>query len=166
MNIHILNIRTFRSIIATVLLLSLGIGAAMAQSVQDFVATAESAFGGRAYAVERYNLYIEGQLLSGNQLIEAEYEPRTGRLIDSEVIGGPRAVQRVAASLNLATLSIGDAIDAAQRAVGPGEVLEAALRLSGTNRGRQFIIEIRTSEGIFDVIVASRTGRIIRVIRD
>lgn len=161
-----MNIRTFRSIIATVLLLFLGIGAAMAQSVQDFVATAESAFGGRAYAVERYNRYIEVQLLSGNQLIEAEYEPRTGRLIDSDVIGGPRAVERVAASLNLARLSLGDAIDAAQRAVGPSEVLEAALRLSGTNRGRRFIIEIRTREGIFDVIVASRTGRIIRVIRD
>jgi hypothetical protein len=161
-----MTIRTFRSIVATVLLLVLGSGAAMAQSLQDFIATAESAFGGRAFVAERYNRYVEVQLLSGNQLIEAEYDPRTGRLIDSDVFGRPRRVQRVAASLERATLPLGDAIDAAQRAVGPGEVLEAELRLSGRNRGGRYSIEIRTREGIFDVVVASATGRIVRVIRD
>lgn len=161
-----MNLLTFRSVVATALLLVLGSGAAVAQSLQDFIATAESAFGGRAFWAERYSRYVEVQLLSGNQLIEAEYDPLTGRLIDSDVFGGPRRVQRVAASLNRATLPLGDAIDAAQRAVGSGEVLEAELRLSGTNRGRHYIVEIRTSDGIFDVVVASATGRIVRVFRD
>ncbi|WP_139559506.1 PepSY domain-containing protein [Methylotetracoccus oryzae] len=161
-----MNIRTFPSIVATVLLLVLGSGAAMAQPLQDFIATAESAFGGRAFVAERYNRYVEVQLLSGNQLIEAEYDRITGQLVDSDAFGSPRRVQRVTARLNRATLSLGDAIDAAQRAVGSGEVLEAELRVSGRNRGRRFIVEIRTNAGVYDVIVASATGRIIRVLRD
>jgi len=161
-----MTIRTFRSIVPTVLLLVLGSGAAMAQSLQDFIATAESTFGGRAFVAERYNRYVEVQVLSGNQLIEAEYDRNTGRLIDSDAFGRPRRVQRVAANLARATVPLGDAIDAAQRAVGSGEVLEAELRLSGMNRGRRYIIEIRTRDGLFDVVVNSATGRVVRVIRD
>lgn len=161
-----MKISIFRPIIATVLLLVLGTGAATAQSLQEFIATAESSFGGRVYAAERYNSFVEVQLLSGNQLIEAEYDRLSGRLVDSDVFGSPRRVQRVGASLVRATLPLADAIDAAQRAVGPGEVLEAELQLSGRNGGERYIIEVRTAGGIFDVVVASTTGQIVRVIRD
>jgi hypothetical protein len=50
--------------------------------------------------------------------------------------------------------------------VGPGEVVEADLLVSRRIGGRAFVIDIRTDDGVFDVIVSSTTGNIIRVIRD
>jgi len=161
-----LNTQPFIRAIAVVLLFLIGSGAALAQSLESFIEAAEATFGGEAYEAGRVGSFAEVTLLSGNQLIEALYNANSGQLLDSEAFGSSRLVQRIAAALDTAVLTLPEAIEAAEDAVGPGEVLEAALLVSRRNSGRLFLVDIRTDDGIFDVIVDSATGRIIRVIRD
>lgn len=158
--------RLFGILLATSLLLGVGPGTALASSLQSTIETAEQAFGGEAFSAEAIGRFADIEMLSGNQLISALYDAETGQLIDSEVYGSPRRLQKVSAALDRAVLSLVEAIEAAEGAVGPGEVLEAALLLGRRNGGRQFIVDIRTDEGIFDVIVNSITGQVVRIIRD
>jgi hypothetical protein len=161
-----MRVKFFTRVIAASLLLVMGSGAALAQSLVSMIDAAETAFGGEAYAVESLRNIVEVKLLSGNQLIEIRYHADSGALLDSEVYGRPRVVQRVATSLNAAVLTLPEAIGIAEGAVGRGEVLEAELQVSRRISGRRFLIDIATDDGIFDVLVDSRTGRILRVIRD
>jgi uncharacterized membrane protein YkoI len=139
---------------------------ASADSLESLIESAEATFGGEAYAAGSIGGFAEVQLLSGDRLIEALYNAETGQLVDSETFGSGRIVQRVATALDVAVLSLVDAITAAQDAAGPGDVLEADLLISRRNSGRRFLVDLRTDDGIFDVIVDSQTGRIIRIIRD
>ncbi len=158
--------KTFGSIIATGLLFALSSGVAMAQSLGSFIEAAEATFGGEAYEAGRIGNFAEVQLVSGDQLIETLYNAETGQLIDSEAFGSSRLVARVANALDRAVLTLEEAIEAAEAAVGGGDVLEAALLVGRRNSGRAFLVDIRTDSGIFDVIVDSATGNIIRIIRD
>jgi hypothetical protein len=151
---------------AAAALLVLCASSASAQSLEALIAAAEATFGGEAYEAGRVGAFGEVQLLSGDQLIETLYDFDSGQLLDSEAFGSPRLVQRVAAGLETAVLSLSEAIDAAEAAV-PGEVLEAALLVGRRQSGRVFIVDIRSTDGgIFDVFVESATGRVIRIIRD
>lgn len=139
---------------------------AAADSLESLIESAEATFSGEAYAAGSIGGFAEVQLLSGNQLVEALYDAETGQLLDTESFGSGRFAQRVAAALDVAVISLVDAITAAKDAVGPGDVLEADLLISRRNTGRRFIVDIRTDDGVFDVIVDSSTGRILRIIRD
>lgn len=148
------------------LLLVLGSGATLAQSLEAIIDNAETTFGGEAFEAGRVGSFAEVQVLSGGQLIEAVYDFDTGQLLDSDNFGSPRLVQRIAAALDTAVLSLDEAIAAAEAAVASDDVLEALLLVSRRGAGRRFLIDIRTNDGVFDVIVDSQTGAILRIIRD
>ena len=158
--------KVFASFVATGLLAVLSSGTAFAQSLESFIDTAESTFGGEAFIAEKFGRFAEIQLVSGNQLVEALYDTNTGQLIESDIIPSSRLVQRFANALDIAVITLSDAIDAAEAAVGGGDVLEAALLVGRRNSGRRFLVDIRTDSGVFDVLVDSANGNIIRVIRD
>ena len=158
--------QVLRSVLAASLLLVLSAGAAFADSLTEIIASAESNFAGVAYEAGSVGAFAEVQLLSGDSLIEAIYDAESGALLDSDTFGSPRLVQRVATAVDTAVISLADAIAAAEDAVGPGEVLEALLLVSRRNSGRRYLVDIRTDAGIFDVIVDSQNGNIIRIIRD
>ncbi len=147
-------------------LMVLGAATASAQSLDSFIDAAEATFGGEAYEAGRIGNFAEVQLLSGNQLVEVLYNAQTGQLLDSESFGSPRLVGRVATALDTAVIPLSEAIAAAEQAVGPGEVLEAVLLITRRSSGRAYLVDIRTDSGIFDVIVSSANGQIIRVLRD
>lgn len=163
----IFNNQVLRTVITSTLLFALSAGAASADdSLQDFIAAAEATFGGEAYEAGRIGSFAEVQVLSNGELIEALYDGETGALLDSDAFGSPRFVQRIATALDTAAITLPEAITAAENAVGGGEVLEALLQVGRRNSGRRFIVDIRTESGIFDVIVDSATGNVIRIIRD
>jgi uncharacterized membrane protein YkoI len=161
-----MKIRAFGSAVAAAALITFGASSANAQSLEAVIEAAQAQIGGEVYDASRIGRFAEVELLSGNRLIDAIFDFDSGQLIDSEVYGSARLASRVERALDRADLTLIEAIDAAEEAVGPGEVLEAELRVAGRQGGRQFIVDIRTSEGIFDVIVDASSGRIIRIIRD
>lgn len=155
-----------RSMLAAGLLLTFATGSALAATLEELIAAAETTFGGEAFDSELSGGRAEIDLLVGNQIVDALYDADTGALIASDTSGGPRRVQQVRAALATANLSLLDAVAAAQGAVGPGEVLEADLVVSRRVAGRIFIIDIRTGGGVLDVFVNSANGNIVRVIPD
>lgn len=158
--------KTILSSVFAMGLLCVAAGPALAASLPSIIEDAEQTFGGEAFDAETYLRRSEVDVLSGNEIIEAVYDAETGELIFSEVYGSRRLVERVAAALDQAVLSLLDAIEVAEDAVGPGEILEAALSISRRRSGKIFVVDIRTDGGVFDVFVDSATGEIVRVIRD
>ena len=63
----------------------------LASSLQDAIKAAEMNFGGKAFEAERYredgSTYVDVELLSGNQIIEAEFLADGSQLTDVEVFG-------------------------------------------------------------------------------
>ena len=145
---------------------------AAASSIRDAITAAEQQFGGQAFEVESYRengrAYIEVEVLSGNRIIEAEYSVGSGQLKDAETYGNPRRVARIASALDRSNLSLADAAQIAEDAIGPGKVLEAKLRITRQpqRNGKRFLVELRNDEGEFDVVVNSRNGRVLRIRRD
>lgn len=161
-----MQVRTFASSIAVATAMFFSAASASDQSLEAVIEAAQAQLGGEVYDASRIGRFAEVELLSDNRLIDAIFDFESGQLIDSEVYGSPRLTSLVDKALDRADLSLIAAIDAAEAAVGPGEVLEAALRVGGRQGGRQFIVDIRTGDGTFDVIVDASTGAIVRIIRD
>ena len=144
-------------------------GPALASPLQNAIAAAEQQFGGEAFEAERYReggrTYIEVEVLSGNQIVEAEFRGNGNRLIDAETYGNPRRIARLGAALDRAELSLAEAVQIAEDAIGPGRVEEAKLRITRKpqRNGTRFIVEVRTEDGLFDVVINSRNGRVIRI---
>lgn len=155
---------------AAVALLLTGIATpAFASPIKNAIATAESQFGGQAFVAERYRAggrgYVEVEVLSGNRIVEAEYDVRSGQIMDAETYGNKRRVARIAAALERSRLSLADAAQIAEDAIGPGNVREAKLRISrqAERNGKRFVVELRNNEGEFGVVVNSRNGRVLRI---
>lgn len=157
-----------RHLAASLLLvfLFLGSAAASAQSLRSIVEDAEFTFGGVAYDAYLEDGTVEVELLSGRQIVEVLFDLRTGRLLETDEYENRRRVQRVRQAIARSRISLLDAIDAAEAAVGRGKVLEAELTVRGRARGRRYVIDIETRDGTFDIIVNARSGRIIRVLED
>ena len=142
---------------------------ALASPLKNAIIKAEQQFGGEAFLAERYRedgrTYIEVELLVGNRIVEAEYSVRSGQFNDAETYGTQRRVARIRAALNRAQLSLADAAQIAEDAVGPGTVQEAKLQIArkAKRNGTRFVVEVDTREDDFDVIMASRTGRVLRI---
>lgn len=156
-------------------LLSTGLlasGVASAMTLADAVRAAESQFGGEAFEAEIYREnrrdYIEVEVLSGGEIYEVEFDAADGRLIDWERYNQPRLARQVAAALQRARTTLVGAIEAAQRAKGPGQVFDAEILLSrnASRNGGRYEVYIRTSDGVFEVIINAQNGRVIRVDRD
>jgi len=141
----------------------------LASPIKDAIAEAEWRFGGEAFEAELYRdegrTLVEVELLVGKRIVEAEYDVRRGRITDSEAYRSKRRVARVAGALERSRLTLYEVVQIADEAAGPGDVLEAELRLSrqAKRNGRRYEIELRNEEGLFDVIVNSRNGRVIRI---
>lgn len=161
-----MKVRILQSVLATSLLLVASFGTALASSLDPAIEAAEQTFNGEAFSASAVGRFVDVEVLSGNQVVEALYDAETVQLAASEIYGSPRRVQRVQAAVDQAVLSLVDAIAAAEAAVGPGDVLEAELLLSRRNPGSRYLVDIRTADGIFDVVVDSATGQIIRIVRD
>lgn len=144
----------------------LGSGHAAAQSLTAVITAAQAQFGGEVYDAGRIGSLAEVELLSNGRLIDAIVTFEGGQIVDSESFGSARRVAQVGAALDRAALTLPQAIDAALRAAGPGDVLEAELRTAGNQSGRQFVVDIRTASGVVDVIVDAANGRIVRIDRD
>jgi uncharacterized membrane protein YkoI len=161
-----MNMRSFPTALMAGLVMILASAPAAAASLESIIEEAELTFAATVYDADLYRGFAEVELLSNDGLIEAVFDRETGQLIESELYGTPRRTQRVARAVERAELSILDAIAAATAAVGPGDVLEADLIVSGRRSGRVFMVDVRTAEGDFDVAVSARNGRILRVISD
>lgn len=154
---------------ALILLLSTLVTKVLASPINDAIDKSELRFGGEAFQAELYRengrLFVEVEVLAGNRIIEVEYDVRTGRITDSEAYRSNRRVARVAAALERSRLTLYEAVQIADNAAGPGNVREAKLRLSrqAKRNGKRFIVELRNEEGLFDVILNSRDGRVVRI---
>jgi uncharacterized membrane protein YkoI len=155
---------TMKSLLAASLFWYLG--AIQAAFLEDVITEAEQAFGGVAFAAETYRGVTEIKILAGNQIIEAQYNTDTGLLIDSEIYGRQRLVQRVSGAIDQAALSLAEAVNAAHAAVGQGDFLEIVLLTSRRNSGRYYLVDMRTADGVFDIVLDSTTGNVIRIVRD
>ena len=160
-------------VLATGLLASGIAGAATPLTFVGAIAAAESQFGGEAFEAERYRENgrprIEVEVLSGGEIYEAVFDVRTGRLVDWERYVQPRRASQVAAALQRARLSLIQATRRALQAKGPGAgVVEADLLLSpnAQTNGRRYEVDVRTRDGVFEVIVDALNGRIVRISRD
>ena len=158
--------RTFAAAVAASVTMLLGTGNAAAQSLTAVISAAQAQLGGEVYDASRVGSFAEVELLSNGRLVDAILDFETGELIASEVYGSGRRAAQIGTALDRAVLTLPEAIDAGLEAVGPGEVLEAELRVAGRQSGRQFVVDIRTASGVFDVIIDAADGRIIRIIRD
>lgn len=142
---------------------------ALASPIQDAIAAAEQQFGGQAFVAERYRedgrTFVEVEVLSGNRIVEAEYLVGSGQFVDSDTYGTKRRVARIRAALQRSQLSLADAAQIAEDAVGPGRVMEAKLRVTrqAKRNGKRFVVEVRNGDGEFDVVVNSGNGRVLRI---
>ena len=145
---------------------------AMASSLQTVISDAEQLFGGQAFVAEAYReggkRIVEVEVLSGNQIVEAVFDARSGVLIESEVYGNPRRIDRVSQALDNTKISLKRAAKKAEKAIGPGEVLEAELKVKRQKlkNGKRYVVEFRNEDGVFEVIVNSRNGKVVRIRRD
>lgn len=161
-----MKVRKFAAAVAATASMLFAAAPAAAQSLTSVIAAAQAQLGGEVYDASRVGNLAEVELLSNGRLIDAILVLETGELIASESFGTGRRAAQVGTALNRAALTLPEAIDAALEAVGPGDVLEAELRVTGQQSGRQFIVDVRTGSGLFDVIVDAANGRIIRIVRD
>ena len=142
---------------------------ALATPLIDAITAAEQQFGGEAFEAERYRedgrTRIEVEVLSGNQIVEVLFNGRATRVLDVDTSNNRRKVARVSAALERADLSLAEATEIAEDAIGPGQVREAELRVSrdAERNGKRFVIEVRNDDGLFDAVVNSRNGRVIRI---
>lgn len=142
---------------------------ALASPIKNAIIKAERQFGGEAFEAERYRedgqTYIEVELLVGNRILEVEYSVRSGQFYDAEFYGTQRRVARIRAAVQRAQLSLADAAQIAEDAVGPGTVHEVELRIARKvkRNGTRFVAEVYTRDDEYDVIMASRTGRVLRI---
>ena len=145
---------------------------AAATPISNAIATAEQQFGGEAYTAERYRengrTFYEVEVLVGNQIVEAVLSGNGRRVIETDTYGSKRRVARAEAALERAGLSLQDAVAIAENTLGPEGIRgirEAEIRLSGDpdRNGSRFIVELRNADGLFDVVVNSRNGRVIRI---
>lgn len=145
---------------------------AMASSLQDAVAAAELHLGGEAFEAERYwedgSKFIDVELLSGNQIVEAVFLAEGSQLIDVEIYSNKRRVNRATRALKRADISLSEAIRIAEDAVGAGEVREAELQIrrQAKRSGKRFLVEVRDDRKWLDVLVNSRNGKVLRVRKD
>jgi uncharacterized membrane protein YkoI len=159
--------------LATWLLTSGFANASTRITFSEAIAAAESQFGGEAFEAERYRedgrSFFEIEVLSGGEIYEAVFDARTGSLIEWERYNQPRRASRVADALQRARLSLTQATRRALRAKGPGaRVVEAEILLSSDRQrnGRRYEVDVRTGDGVFEVVVNARNGRIVRISRD
>ncbi len=136
----------------------------LAESLENIVAVAESAFDGEACLAFRDGARVEVELVCGAHLVEVVYDADSGELLDSQVVAGSRRCRRSARALSRSVLSLLDAIDLAKRALGPGEVLWAALATTAGDREHYFDIHLRTADASYDVHIDPNMGRLLRVV--
>ena len=154
------------------LVLLLGTGSALATPLTRAAVAAEQQFGGQVFAAELYRedgkRLVEVELLSGGQIVEVVLNADSGRFLESDTYGSQRRVGRAMAALDVAQISLSQAIRAARGAVGRGQILEAELLVAGNQNtnGKRYIVDIRNQQGEFEVIVNSRDGRVMRIVRD
>ncbi len=154
------------------LLLTLFSAPAMASSLRDAIKAAERDFGGEAFEAELYredgDWYVDVELLSGNQIIEAEFLAEGSQLMDIDVYNNERKVNRAKRALKRAKISLSKAIRVAEKEVGSGQVREAELQIrrQADRSGRRFIVEMRDDGSWYDVVVNARSGKVVRVKRD
>lgn len=158
--------RKLAAAVAATAALLLGAGHASAQSLSAVISAAQAQFGGEAYDATRVGSLAQIELLSNGRLVEAILEFETGQIVSSEFYGSGRRATQVGTALNRAVLTLPEAIQAGLQAVGPGDVVDAELRVTGNQSGRQFVVDIRTASGLFDVTIDAADGRIIRIVRD
>ncbi len=119
---------------------------ALASPFNKAIAAAERQFGGEAFEAELYRedgrTYVEVEVLSGNQIVEALFLARGAQLIE--------------------------AVRIARGALGATRILEAELRITGNaqRNGKRFVVDVRNGDGEFDVVINSQNGRVLRVIED
>lgn len=152
-------------------------GVANAFTLKDAVMEAQMTVGGEAFDAEAYREgrqdYFEVEVLSGNEIYEVVFDAN-GKMIEKEVYKQPKRAQRVAAALERANLTLIEAKERALQAKSPAlqgsspeEVIDAEIVLNrNPNRnGQRFEVYVRTPDGVFEVIVNARNGRIIRIER-
>lgn len=164
--------RTVGAVLAAGLLSMVSAGAALASPLNQAIAVAEQQFGGQAFDAEFFRengqRRAEVELLSGSEIVEVLFDADTGAILDVDTYGNQRRIDRAAAALSLAKISLLDATGIARKAVGRGQILEAELRVTANPNanGKRYIVDVRNKQGEFEVIINSRTGKVIRVIRD
>jgi uncharacterized membrane protein YkoI len=134
-----------------------------AASLQEIITVAEQQFDGVAFTAERYTRarkrFYDVELLRGRQIIEAVFDANTGNLLESEIYSSPRRSVRVSVALNRANISLLQAIDIAEKRVSNSRAIEAEIRLSHA----QYLIEVRAGTQLYEVVINSMSGRVIRV---
>lgn len=158
--------RTFAATVAATAAMLLGAGHASAQSLTAAISAAQAQLGGEVYDASRVGQLVEVELLSNGQLVDAILSFETGQIVTTEILGSGRRAAQVGAALDRAALTLPEAIDLGLQAVGPGDVVEAELRVAGNQSGRQFVVDIRTASGAFDVVIDAANGRVVRIVRD
>ncbi len=159
--------------LATTLLASGLANASTPMTFIEAITAAESQFGGEAFDAERYTQggrdYFEIDVLSSREIYEAEFDAQTGRLIDWDSYNRPRRARYIAAALKRARLPLMEAIFTALEAKGPGATaIDADILLSRDRRrnGRRYEVDVRTDDGVFEVVINALNGRIVRISRD
>jgi uncharacterized membrane protein YkoI len=138
----------------------------------DSIILAESAFNGEAFKAERYRqgqrVFYEVYVLSGNSIYEVVVNANRGNVVEWDRYNQKRRATRVSAALNNAQFSLIDAVEIAQEALPGSNAIEAKLRLSNNpNRnGKRFLVETRDGPELYDVVINSRNGRVVKIDRD
>jgi len=134
-----------------------------AASLQEIITVAEQQFEGVAFTAEIYTRaskrVYDVELLSGRRIVEAVFDAKTGNLLESEFYSSPRRSVRVSVALKRADISLLQAIDIAEKRVSNSKVKEGEISL----RNNQYLIEVRAGSLLYDVVIHSKSGRVIRV---
>ena len=142
---------------------------AMASGITRAINAAEQEFGGEAFEAERYREggrgVIEVDVLSGNQIIEVVFSGDGRQVLDVDTETNQREVARVTAALEWARVSLQEAVDIAGAAIDSKRVREVELVIKGREdrNGRRIIAEVVSDGDEFDVVLNSRTGRVLRI---
>lgn len=164
--------RTVGAALAVGLAFMVSAGAAVASPLNQAIAAAEQQFGGQAFEAEFFReagqRRAEVELLSNGQIVEVLFDADTGAIVEVDTYSNQRRIDRAAAALGRAEISLLDAARIARNTVGRGQILEAELRVTANQNanGKRYIVDVRNKQGDFEVIINSRTGSVIRIIRD
>lgn len=160
------------SVIVSLTLTLVG-SAASASPLKTVIASAEQQLGGQAIAAELFREgnqdLVEVELLRGNQIVEAVFDADTAALVESEVLTRRFRVLLASRAVNVARLTLAEAIDAAEAAVGGGEAVDAELVLRARKprmNGRRYNVDVVTDDDDLDVLLNSRNGNTVRIIPD
>jgi uncharacterized membrane protein YkoI len=160
----------------SVLALSLVLAATVSANTRidkiDSIMLAESQFNGEAFKAERYRegqrILYEVYVLSGNSIYEVVVNANRGRVIDWDRYDNRRWSARVSAALDRAQISLIDAVEIAREAVPGSNPIEAKLRVNNNpdRNGTRFLVETREGPELYDVVINSRNGRVVKIDRD